>query len=69
MKDQLNSSSSSSGHDVERLIAEHRERIISLEADGLPSDDANALWDALGEILTDMKRQQALINPAEPSDI
>jgi len=51
------------GHDAERLVAEHRERIITLEADGLPSEDVDGLWDVLGDILAEMKRHQALIIP------
>jgi hypothetical protein len=51
------------GIDAERLVAEHRERIVKLEADGLPSEDVDGLWDALGDILAEMKRHQALISP------
>jgi hypothetical protein len=52
------------GIDAERLVAEHRERIIKLEADGLPSEeDVDGLWDALGDILAEMKRHQALVSP------
>ena len=48
----------SNGRDPLRLVAEHRERIIALEAHGLPEGDAP--WDAMGEILAEMKRQQEL---------
>jgi hypothetical protein len=51
------------GFDAERLVAEHREMIIRLEADGLPSEDTDALWDVLGDILAEMKRHQALVTP------
>ena len=48
--------------DSERLLAEYRETIIKLEAHGSPEERA-ALWDVLGTMLADMKRQQALIQP------
>ena len=51
----------SNAYDPDRLIAQHRERIIALEAHGLPSEDADGLWNAMGELLADMKRQQGLI--------
>ena len=41
------------------LIAEHRERIIALEAHGSP-EDCDGLWDAMGAALAEMKRQQEL---------
>jgi hypothetical protein len=50
----------SNGHDPDRLIAEHRERIIALEAHGLPSQAADGLWDVMGDILAEMKRRQGL---------
>ena len=49
--------------DAERLVAQHREMIIRLEADGLPSEDGDVLWDVLGDILAEMKRHQAHIGP------
>jgi hypothetical protein len=61
--------SSPTDHDPERLIAEHRARIVQLEADGLPSEGSDVLWDVLGEILTDMKRQQALIHPGGSPEV
>lgn len=45
--------------DSERLLAEYRETIIKLEAHGSPEERA-ALWDVLGAMLADMKRQQSL---------
>jgi hypothetical protein len=48
--------------DTERLLAEYRETIVKLEAHGSPEERA-ALWDVLGNMLADMKRQQALIQP------
>jgi hypothetical protein len=48
--------------DTERLLAEYRETIIKLEAHGSP-EERDALWEVLGGILADMKRQQALIQP------
>jgi len=50
--------------DSERLLAEYRETIIKLEAHGSP-EERGALWDVLGNMLADMKRQQALIQPPE----
>ena len=50
--------------DPERLLAEYRETIIKLEAHGSP-EERGALWDALGNMLADLKRQQALIQPPE----
>ena len=47
------------GVDTERLIAEHRGRIIELEAHGMPSEQANELWDVLAGILEEMKRHRA----------
>ena len=47
------------GRDPLRLIAEHRERIIALEAHGLP-EEGEGLWDVMGDILAEMKRQQEL---------
>ena len=47
---------------AERLLAEHRERLIALEAHGLPSEDADRLWDAMGDILAEMKRHKGLID-------
>ena len=44
--------------DSERLLAEYRETIIKLEAHGSPEEPA-ALWDVLGAMLADMKRQQS----------
>jgi hypothetical protein len=43
--------------DTERLLAEYRETIIKLEAHGSP-EERGALWDVLGAMLADMKRQQ-----------
>lgn len=40
-------------------IAEHRERIIALEAHGSP-EDCDGLWDVMGAALAEMKRQQEL---------
>jgi hypothetical protein len=47
----------SNGVDVERLVAEYREKIVKLEAHGLP-EEHGALWDVLGDILADIKRCQ-----------
>jgi len=41
---------------VEHLLAQYRERIIDLEAHGLPGGDA--LWDVMDGILAEMKRHQ-----------
>lgn len=46
----------SNAYDPDRLIAEHRERIIALEAHGLPSADSDGLWDVMGDILAQVKR-------------
>jgi len=43
--------------DNERLLAEYRETIIKLEAHGSP-EERGVLWDVLGNMLADMKRQQ-----------
>jgi hypothetical protein len=51
------------GYDMERLVAEHRERIIALEAHGMPAEDADELWDVLADILAQMKRHQTLGGP------
>jgi len=51
----------SSDINVEHLLAQYRERIIDLEAHGLP--DGDALWDVMDGILAEMKRHQAPINP------
>lgn len=40
---------------AERRIAEQRERIIQLEADGLP-DDAEMAWAMMQELLAEMRR-------------
>ena len=57
-------------YDTAQRIAEHRETIIKLEAHGLPSDDADALWDAMGNILADMKRHQSpSSDPASSAEI
>jgi len=50
--------------DVERLLAQYRETIIELEAHGSP-DERGTLWDVLGAMLADMKRQQSLIQPTD----
>jgi len=50
----------SNDQDAQRLLVEHRERIIALEAHGLPSEDADGLWNAMGDILAEMKRHQGL---------
>jgi hypothetical protein len=50
------------GTDTERLVAEYRDRIIKLEAHGMPGE-AGALWDALDEILADIRRHQPITNP------
>ena len=42
-----------------RLVAEHRERIIALEAHGSP-EDCDGLWDVMDAALAEMKRQQEL---------
>ena len=53
--------------DAERLLAEYRETIIKLEAHGSP-EERGALWDMLGTMLADMKRQQTSIQtPETPS--
>jgi uncharacterized protein YeeX (DUF496 family) len=46
--------------DAERRIAEQRDRIIQLEADGLP-DDADMAWAMMQELLSEMRR-----DPAKP---
>ena len=51
------------GLDMERLLEEHRERIVELEANGIPSNDAQELWDALAGMLAEMKRHQAVVGP------
>ena len=51
--------------DSERLVAEYRERIVKLEAHGLP--EGGALWDVLGDILADIKRHQPPTNPEDSS--
>jgi hypothetical protein len=51
----------STNRDAQRLLADQRERIIALEAHGLPSKDADGLWDAMSDILAEMKRHQGLI--------
>jgi hypothetical protein len=48
------------GIDIERLIAERRERIIELEARGMPAEGADELWDVLSGMLEELKRHQAL---------
>jgi hypothetical protein len=48
------------GINVEHLMAKYRERIIDLEAHGLP--DGEALWEVMDTILTEMKRHQAPSN-------
>jgi hypothetical protein len=50
--------------DAERLLAEYRETIIKLEAHGSPEERAE-LWDVLGAMLADMKRQQSLNPPTD----
>ena len=50
------------GPDAERLVAEYREQIIKLEAHGLPGE-AGTLWDALDDILADIKRHQPSPTP------
>ena len=50
--------------DSERLLAEYRETIIKLEAHGSP-EERDALWETLGTMLADMKRQQSLIEAPE----
>ena len=52
--------------DNERLLAEYRETIIKLEAHGSP-EERGALWDVLGNMLADMKRQQSSIEAPESS--
>lgn len=53
--------------DNERLLAEYRETIIKLEAHGSP-EERGALWDVLGNMLADMKRQQSSLQvPESPS--
>ena len=53
--------------DAERLLAEYRETIIKLEAHGSP-EERGALWETLGAMLADMKRQQTSIqSPETPS--
>lgn len=64
----LTSGASESGTDAERLVAEYRETIIKLEAHGLP-EERGALWDVLGNMLADMKRQQASIQPPDTSTL
>ena len=54
------------GPDTDRLVAEYRETIIKLEAHGLP-EERGALWDVLGDMLADLKRQQASSQPPDPS--
>ena len=49
------------GINVEQLMAAYRERIIDLEAHGLP--DGETLWDVMDTILAEMKRHQTPINP------
>jgi hypothetical protein len=56
----------SSGSDPLRLIAEHRERIIALEAHGLPPEQGEGLWDVMSDILAEMKRQQELMGSHKP---
>jgi hypothetical protein len=56
------------GTNAERLVAEYRETIIKLEAHGLP-EERGALWDVLGNMLADMKRQQASIQPPDTSTL
>jgi hypothetical protein len=45
--------------DPQRLIAEQRERLIELEARGWPGDQPDELWNRMGALLADLKRQQA----------
>jgi hypothetical protein len=49
--------------DTARLVAAHRERIIELEAHGMPADAADELWDVLADILAELKRQKAVTAP------
>lgn len=50
------------GTDTERLVAECRDKIIKLEAHGMPGE-ADALWDALDEILAGIRRHQPIAKP------
>ena len=60
MNKQLHTPPASSDVNVEHLMAEYRERIIDLEAHGLPNGEA--LWDVMDTILAEMKRHQAPIS-------
>lgn len=55
--------------ETERLVAEHRERIIELEAHGMAADELDKLWDVLADILAEMKRHQALGGPEGQSPV
>jgi hypothetical protein len=67
MNNQPSSARPPTYHDVERLVAEYRERIVNLEAHGLPTDGDGAPWDVLDDMLADIKRQQAVIHRQDPS--
>ena len=54
------------GSDAERLVSEYRERIIELEAHGLPGE-GSALWRVLDDILADIKRHHPPDNPDDAS--
>jgi hypothetical protein len=54
--------------DTARLVAAHRERIIELEAHGMPTDAAaDELWTVLADILEELKRQQGVTGPETQS--
>jgi len=59
-----NSEDLPSAIDSERLLAEYRETIIKLEAHGHP-EERGALWDVLGNMLADIKRQQSMSQPPD----
>jgi hypothetical protein len=48
---------------AERRIAEQRDRLIQLEADGFP-DDADMAWAMMQELLAEMRRHP--VKPAPP---
>lgn len=62
MDEQSSAPAGLNGINVEHLLAEYRERIIDLEAHGLPGGEA--LWDVMDTILAEMKRHQPPINPS-----
>jgi hypothetical protein len=57
MDDQPTTPPVSSAINLEHLMAVYRERIIDIEAHGLP--DGGALWDVMDSILAEMKRHSA----------